>query len=235
MAATPEEDHFPILTDAALKHELRAVLDGEAIGVLDIEIIRIRPEMDWMQIEAVCAFANQFGATRMLVADNDPDPVRSKGTLAHLAALAAPYGVTPHLEFMPWTCAPDLATAIDRIAGIENCRLLVDAFHLARSGGSPADLVPGDPQIGYLQLCDIAGPIPPLDEILREARSDRLFPGEGEIDLAQLVTRLPDIPISLEVPAGRLRDAGVTAEARAMRAIEGTRVVLEAVGEIARL
>ena len=235
LAATPDETHFPILTDNALKRELLAVLDGEAIRVLDVEIIRIRPDMDWAQIESVCAFAQQLGATRMLVADNDPDPVRSKETLAKLSAVSAPYNVTPHLEFMPWTCAPNLTSALDRIAGIENCRLLIDAFHLVRSGGNPADITFREPQVGYVQLCDISGPIPAMDEILREARSDRLFPGDGEINLAQLLTTLPDIPISLEIPCDRLRDAGITAEARALRAITGTRALIERTGEFARL
>jgi sugar phosphate isomerase/epimerase len=220
VAATSTEPHFPILGDRKLSDELARVLAGEGIGVLDVEIIRLVPDMDWSQLETVLAFAAKFGAKRMLVADNDPDSGRSKASLAELAGRAAGYGVTPHLEFMPWTCAPDLAAAKDRIAGIENCRLLLDAFHLARSGGSPSDIIPDDPDIGYLQLCDIAGSIPPMEEILREARSDRLMPGQGEIDLAALLRRLPGIPISLEVPCDRLRDSGVSAEQRARSAIE---------------
>jgi hypothetical protein len=35
-------------------------------------------------------------------------------------------------------------------------------------------LVEGEASIGYLQLCDISGPIPAMEEILREARSGRL-------------------------------------------------------------
>ena len=65
-----------------------------------------------------------------------------------------------------------------------------------------------------------------MDEILREARSDRLFPGEGEIDLAGLLTRLPGLPISLEVPADRLRASGIDAAKRARMAMEATRRLL---------
>lgn len=233
--ATPEELHFPILSDLALRRELKSVIAGEGICVLDTEIVRIKSTMDWGVTESAIAFSSEFGATRLLVADNDPDPARSHDTFAKMADLASGYDVTPHLEFMPWTCAPNLAAAQSRIDGIANGALLIDAFHLARSGGQASDIIPGDSMIGYVQLCDIAGPIPAMDRILQEARSDRLFPGEGEIDLLGLLQRLPDIPISLEVPADRLRDAGWTAEARASRAMETTRALLEKVGEVSRL
>ena len=226
VAATPAEPHFPILADRSLSNELARVLEGEGIGVFDVEIVRLVPEMDWDGLERVLDFAARFSASRLLVADNNPDSARSSASLAELAERAAMFGVTPHLEFMPWTCAPDLAAARKRTAGIANCRLLIDAFHLARSGGSPSDLAQNDPAIAYLQLCDIAGPIPAMDKILREARSERLFPGEGEIDLIGLLSRLPGLPVSLEVPADRLRDSGADAFGRARMAIDATRTLL---------
>jgi sugar phosphate isomerase/epimerase len=219
VAATPSEPHVPVLNHPTNRRELRAVLAGEGIAVLDCEIVRLVPEIDWDAIARVIEFAAEFGAGRLLVADNDPDPARSAASLARLAELGTESRVTPCLEFMPWTCAPNLAAARARIAGIANAALLIDAFHLARSGGSPQDIAAADP-VSYIQLCDIAGPIPVIDEILREARSDRLFPGEGQIDLAGLLAWRPDCPVSLEVPADRLRDAGVGAEARARLAIE---------------
>jgi sugar phosphate isomerase/epimerase len=228
--ATPEEPHVPILTDISLQRELAARLEGEGLAVLDMEIVRLREVMDWSAMEAVLAFAQKFGAHFLLVADNDPEPARSRDSLARLADMAAAYDVVPHLEFMPWTCSPNLAAAQARTTGLANCGLLVDAFHLARSGGVPTDIAAHDPATGYLQLCDIAGPIPAMDEILREARSDRLFPGEGEIDLVALLRRLPAIPVSLEIPADRLRDAGWSAEQRAQKAIAACRAVLERAG-----
>lgn len=230
IAATPTEPHFPILDDPSLANELANTLDGEGVAVCDVEIVRLVPDMDWAELESVLEFAARFSAARLLVADNDPDHQRSQASLAKLASRAVAYGVTPHLEFMPWTCTRNLAEAKARIAGIANCRLLIDAFHLVRSGGSPEDIAPDDPEIGYLQLCDIAGPIPSMDEILREARSDRLMPGAGEIDLVGLLTRLPDCPISLEIPADRLRDSGVGAARRAQLAIDATRTLLEQLG-----
>ena len=40
-----------------------------------------------------------------------------------------------------------------------------------------------------------------MDAILAEARAERLFPGEGGVDLLGLLRAMPrDIPLSLEVP-----------------------------------
>lgn len=225
--ATPDESHVPILSDRILRQELRAVISGEGMGVLDTEIVRMTADIDWDSMKAVLAFSQEFGARRLLVADNDPEPSRCRDSLARLADMARGHDVTPCLEFMPWTCSPDLASAKAKVAGIDNCVLLVDAFHLARSSGTAADITPGDAAIGYLQLCDIAGPIPSMDEILREARSNRLFPGEGEVDLIGLLRRLPNLPVSLEVPADRLKDAGWSAEDRARKAFETATSLLD--------
>jgi sugar phosphate isomerase/epimerase len=227
VAATATEPHFPILESQSLSDELAHVLAGEGIGVLDVEIVRLVPQMDWEELERVLEFAARFAANRLLVADNDPEPMRSRDSLARLGERASAFSVVPHLEFMPWTCAPDLTAAKARVAGIANARLLVDAFHLARSGGSPKDLAPGDPDVGYLQLCDIAGPVPPIDEILREARSERLMPGTGEIDLCALLGRFPGLSLSLEVPNDAMRDDGISAEERARLAIGHMRAVLD--------
>ena len=56
-----------------------------------------------------------------------------------------------------------------------------------------------------MQLCD-APPQRPTDmqEIIRQARGDRLFPGEGGLDLRGLLGALPaDLPLSLEVPVAQ--------------------------------
>lgn len=229
IAATPVEAHFSLLGDAALRRETLSALADCGIGVLDVEILRLKPDTRPGDFESALAFGAEAGARFALVAGNDPDRVRSADTFAALCDLAASFGIRPHLEFMPWTDVPDIATAqqIAAAASRANAGVLVDAFHLNRSGGVSGDVPQDDPAIGYLQLCDIAGPVPAMDEILREARSDRLFPDEGEIDLVALLQRLPDRPVSIEVPADRLRNAGVGAEDRARLAISATRKVLD--------
>jgi len=68
--------------------------------------------------------------------------------------------------------------------------VLVDAIHFFRTENSFADL--NGASLRYMQLCD-ARPERPADlqEIIRQARSDRLFPGEGGLDLKGLLGALP--------------------------------------------
>jgi sugar phosphate isomerase/epimerase len=69
-----------------------------------------------------------------------------------------------------------------------------------------------------------------MDAILAEARGERLFPGEGSIDLFGLLRAVPrDIPLSVEVPTRTLaRSVGATERAR--RALAATRRVLAQLG-----
>jgi len=107
--------------------------------------------------------------------------------------------------------------------------VLVDAFHFNRSASSLEDLARLAPQrMRYAQLCDVAGPVPAdLDEILRQARNERRFPGEGDADLVGLLRALPKaVPLSLEIPTRQLLEQGVSGEARARMALHKARAVL---------
>ena len=146
--------------------------------------------------------------------------------------LAAPFGLFPHLEFMPWTNARDLTQAkrIVDAANRPNGCILVDAFHFDRSGSSLADLaqVPAE-RMRYAQLCDVNGPRPDdMDEILRQARNERRFPGDGDSDLLGLLRALPpSIALSLEIPTRQLLEQGVSALERAQMAMDKTLRLLE--------
>ena len=75
-----------------------------------------------------------------------------------------------------------------------------------------------------MQLCD-ARPERPADmqEIIRQARSDRLFPGQGGLDLKGLLRAFSgEIPISLEIPISKRMEP----LERARRALDATRAIL---------
>jgi sugar phosphate isomerase/epimerase len=78
-----------------------------------------------------------------------------------------------------------------------------------------------------MQFCDVPAAIPPtMDEILAEARAERLFPGEGALDLVGLLRAVPrDLPLSVEVPTHTLART-MSASDRARRALASTRAVL---------
>lgn len=221
--ATPEEHHFPLLADLSLRRKTLARLRDTGVRVLDIEILRLKPETQIDTLDNLLEAGAELGASELLVAGNDSDFSRLTDNFAALCERAKPYGLHPHIEFMPWTDVPDLKTALRVVerAGQANGRVLVDAFHFNRSKSQLEDLqrLPAD-FWRYAQLCDVAGPCPDsIDEILRQARNERRFPGDGDCDLVALLNALPkSLPLSLEVPTRQLLEQGVTALERAQLA-----------------
>ncbi|WP_263260196.1 sugar phosphate isomerase/epimerase [Pseudomonas sp. RIT-PI-S] len=230
--ATAEEHHFPLLADAALRRATHQRLRDTGVKVLDIEILRLKADTQVASFEPHLAFGAECGASELLVAGNDPELGRCAERFAELCNLAAGYGLHPHLEFMPWTDVPDLATAIEVVnrAGRTNGCVLVDAFHFNRSRSRLEQLEQLPPsRLRYAQLCDIAGP-PPADlaRVLYEARHERCLPGDGDCDLTGLLRALPaGIALSLEIPTRRLLEQGLSALDRATLALQATQRVLE--------
>ena len=226
--ATEEEHHFALVADPDLRRQTLKRLRDTGIGVLDVEILQLKPETCCSDFEAVLEVGVEFGASEVLVAGNDPNEARLTDNLAELCDRAMAYGLRPHLEFMPWTNVADLSQAVRIVgqAGRANGGVLVDALHFDRSGSRLDALQQVEPSwLRYAQLCDVAGPRPDdMTEILRQARHERRFPGDGDCDLMGLLRCLPaNVPLSLEVPNRQVTDPA----RRAQLAIDKTRVLLE--------
>jgi len=129
---------------------------------------------------------------------------RAAGAFAALCDRAAEHGLVVHLEFLPWSRIPDLATAwrVVRAADRANGGIAVDAWHFFRSGSDPAllDDIPGAKVLG-IQLDD--APALPEADLLTATLHQRLLPGQGGLDLEGLVGGLRRIgaqaPIGVEV------------------------------------
>lgn len=230
--ATPEEQHFPLVADAGLRRQTLERLRDTGVRVMDIEILRLKAETRVADFEPVLAAGAEFGATQVLVAGNDGNEARLIDNFAAFCDLAALYGIHPSLEFMPWTDARDLNQAVRIVenAGRANGGVLVDAFHFNRSASRLEDLAEVAPaRLRYAQLCDVAGPRPDdMEEILRQARNERRFPGDGDCDLLRLLRTLPaNIPLSLEIPTRQLMEQGVSARERAQMALDKARRLLD--------
>jgi sugar phosphate isomerase/epimerase len=126
--------------------------------------------------------------------------------LGALCVRAASFKIRVGVEFMPFSglrtlCASQ--SAIER-SGAKNVGHIIDALHLMRSGGTPADVANLDKSRIFLgQLCDAPSRAvrPSDDELRAEARSHRLYPGDGNAPLMELLDTLPpDLEIEIEVP-----------------------------------
>jgi sugar phosphate isomerase/epimerase len=141
-----------------------------------------------------------FRFVQTVVEDDDLD--RATATLSSLAEISAGYGLGVALEFMAFRplSTLDAALLMVRTVAASNVGLLIDALHLARSGGSVDDVAAIPPEyIAMVQLCDAPWRRP--SDLAAEARHGRLHPGDGALPLRRLLDVLPDgLPVGLEVP-----------------------------------
>jgi len=231
LPAAPGGVAHPLMDDpAGLADTLAAVADS-GVGVFDLELIRLGPAFRAADYGSFFEVGARLGARAILVAGDDPDAGRLTASFAALCEACAPFGLSADLEFMPWTSVPDASTALRVVtaAGQPNGGILVDALHVARSRSSLADVaaIPRE-RLHYAQICDAPAAVPDTVEgLIRTARSARLLPGEGGIDLAGLFATLPpDLPVSVEVP-NDARAPALGPEAWARQALAAARAVLE--------
>jgi sugar phosphate isomerase/epimerase len=108
------------------------------------------------------------------------------------------------LEFVTWSSVTNLQEAICvcRAVDCENCGIMIDTLHFDRSRArlEELDSVPGK-WFRFAQVCDAPKEIPATtDGLIHTGREARLDPGEGGIDIAAILDRLPEMPYSLEIP-----------------------------------
>lgn len=222
----PGSPEYP-LADPTLRRATKARLAATGTAVLYVELVALERGLDPQALVPMLEAGAEIGATRVLASGDDADPAVVAGKLAETCDVANRYGMAVDIEFMPFRAVRSLADAVAviRRAGAPNAHILVDALHVFRSGSSLVELRALDPRlIGTFQICD--APAAPPADLAFEARQHRLLPGTGGLDLAALITALPDgVPIGVEVPMG-LTHPGLDAAARARTAVAHTRAFL---------
>ena len=209
VAVTPGGAAWDVRNDRRMLAMTRACMNATGVGVLDVELARLEPETDVETFRACLEGGAELGAKHVLTQADDPDLSRLTDRYAALCEMAAPLGLSCDIEFIPWLRTRTLAdaAALVRAAGQPNGGIMIDTLHFARAGCRPEEIEAIPPEwLRYMQLCDapLRGP-PSLEGLLYAAREERLFPGEGELDLVGVLSRLPkDIPIAIEIPTETL-------------------------------
>ena len=196
---------YPLMHDPAMLRETKAALAETGVGVLDIEFVRITPDIDVDALEPFMAAGAELGARHVITAPYDPDHARLVDRLGAIAALAGRYGLGAVLEFFPWTGVPDLGTAatVVEAAGRADIGILVDTLHFDRSASTVEQLgrIPAQ-RLPFVHVSD--APVQAsytMEELLHAGRAERLPPGEGGIDIKGILRHMPPgIPVALEVP-----------------------------------
>lgn len=205
LPATTQEQPYPLLDDRKLLREVQSALRNTGVLIGDLELLRIDQPFDSSRLAGFFEVAAALDATDITVIVDDEDVRRSLDQFAQSCETARPYGLTLNLEPIPWTAIRDLDQAISFLASASqpNVGILIDAFHFYRRHGSIASVqsIPME-WLRLFQLCDAPKAFDPNpDSIRHEARTARVMPGDGELDLESLLRSFPEhTTVSVEVP-----------------------------------
>lgn len=120
------------------------------------------------------------------------DHDRAVASLREVGDIAARHGVRLALEF---NSQAEQFNTLDRVrevltrAGHSHCGLLVDSYHLQRSGGHPREFQDlASEEIVYVQYSDVPG-----DGLKPGVITDRLPPGKGTVPFAEFFQALEEM------------------------------------------
>jgi sugar phosphate isomerase/epimerase len=225
---------YSLRDDIVLRRKTAAALRDRGVSISLADGFLVREGADVRDRVGDLGIMADLGATRINTVSMDPDLNRSIDQFGVLAALAAAAGLETTMELCPVLTVADLPTALAVIkaVGRPDFRLLVDTMHFARAGVGADDIAALDPDvIGYAQISDttIAAADP---DYMREAITERMVPGTGELPLPDMLAALPrDVVIGIEIPLYSEAKAGVGPHERVGRCVTATRDLLASIDE----
>lgn len=236
----PGEPEFLPQHDPELFRAIRNALREYGMSLMDIELARVRPDLNIAEYRPAFETAAKLGATDVLGSIWTRDRALYTDEAGRIADMAKEFGLCYNIEFLPWAGVRNLQediTLIDDL-GRDNVFVMVDTLHAGRAGVT-ADELRRTPKkyFRFLHLCD--GPAGPDGDVvladindplmIHTAREARFYPGEGAMDIAGMVGALPELPISIELPnLAEMANRG--AAGHAARCLETTKAYFAAHG-----
>jgi len=225
------EPLHPFATDRALFSRTKAALAATGVRLLDIEVARIIKEAKPRDYLPAMEAAAQLGGKHVLSSAWCDDLPYIQDFFVELCGLAQQFGLTVDLEFVTWSGIRTLNEAADlvRASRCANAGIVIDTLHFDRCHADLAALgsLPRE-WFRFVQICDAPAKYSTeRDELIRIGRDARLYLGEGGIDVAGILRRLPSVPLSIEIP-NTTKLAALGAEQYARLCIETARSYLAA-------
>ncbi len=219
------DEQYPVrvIGEAETIRTIRAHAQDAGVRISNVQAYQFFPDTRWEDMQAVIATAHALGAPVILAYSFDPDTAHFLDMFVRYCEEADAAGIRIAVEFLPYSRIRNLDAALDIIArsGAANAGVVIDALHLDRSGGHVRDVRRIDPRrIALAQLCDIRQSPRPTSEadLMTEARTARLPPGEGDLPLFELLDALPqDMEVEYEVAPASRAAASPLEKARAAR------------------
>lgn len=201
----PGEPNYDLANNKEMLRNTKTALKETGIKVHDIELAKIEAGRDVKNYEPAIAVAAELGARSVLSSIWTPDKDFYLEQFAELCDIAKKYGLNVDLEFVTWADVKDLKAALDVLSTVNrtNAGIMVDTLHFNRSRVTLDELgtIPRE-WIHFAHICD--GPLEiPTDKagLIHTGRDERYYVGEGSIDIASILNKLPEnIVYSIELP-----------------------------------
>lgn len=213
------EPDYDLARKPAMLRETRAALAATGLKLHDIEVARIADNVDVADYRPAFETGAELGARRVIGSVWATDRAFILDSLGRMCDLAAKSSLSISLEFVTWSRARNLQQALELLRAVkkDNLGLLIDTLHFDRSHVKLAELDSVPPsRFHFVHLCDA----PKARDfstaaLIHTGREERLYPGEGAIDIAGILKHLPAVPYSLEIPhLERVKELGYEEHAR---------------------
>ncbi len=216
----PGEPNYDLANNKTMLKQTKRALNDTGLKVHDIELAKIEDGRNVRQYEPALEVAAELGAKSVLSSIWTLNREFYLEQFADLCDMAKKYGLNVDLEFVTWASVSDLKGAVDVLKSTnrENAGIMIDTLHFHRSKVSLEELdeLPRE-WFHFAHICDGPADIPTDKEgLIHTGRDARLYVGEGAIDIASIVNRLPEgIVYSIELPhLERVAEFGYAEHAR---------------------
>ncbi|MGH1542552.1 MAG: sugar phosphate isomerase/epimerase family protein [Arenicella sp.] len=211
----------------------RNALKVTGIEVHDVELAAITDNCDVNSFQSAIEAGAELGARRLITSSwtsSSDDRNYIIDTYAEICDLADTYGLSVGFEFPSFSRINNLREAVDIVQAADsfNGGILIDTLymHLSRVQLSELDHLPSE-WFRSIQISDVHPGVPDSHGgMIQIARNARLYPGEGCVDFAGMIERLPPVDYCIEIP-NRSRLAELGAEEHARRCLKATKKICE--------
>jgi len=213
--------------------DIRQALADTGVTLGNLEVFNLNFKGSIAEFEPVLELGAELGAASATAINYGPEREDLAERFGEFHDLTKRYGLDALIEPISMSDTRTLQDAVDLIeAANVDARIVVDFLHLVRTGGTVNDLASIDPRhIGYIQICD--GPATlPADEWGAESTNERLYPGDGEFPLVELLRAVPkNTPLAVETPSTSRKKRGISPLDRARQVMIATRHLLTLVNQ----
>ena len=201
-----------------MRSGIKSTLRSTGLRLSNISAFHLYPDISLEQLLPVIEVSAELGADYIVACSYHDEPQQAIDFLGQYSEVAADHDLRLALEVVSYSSCNTLTKAEHIIGKVNSPALgyMLDVLHLTR-GGSDLRHIERIPtsQICFAQVCDALAVLPEHVDAATEAKSMRLYPGEGALDLERFISTM-DVSIELEIEVPAQEHRHLTANERAV-------------------